>query len=83
VVLDVDGHALIGHVIARALRHGLAEHDASLLQAEVVVQPAHPVLLDEAQFLADFSTLSRPARDPEITLGEGKLVGHDTSLGAS
>ncbi|ALL69057.1 hypothetical protein K788_00023980 [Paraburkholderia caribensis MBA4] len=53
MVFHVDGHAFFLRVIARALGYGPRQQHAFMLQPEVVVQPAGPVLLyDEAQILA-------------------------------
>ena len=47
MVLDVDRHVLFCGIVRRPLRDGPAEKHTVELQAEVVVQPAGPVLLDD------------------------------------
>ncbi|GAO05323.1 hypothetical protein PSR1_04232 [Anaeromyxobacter sp. PSR-1] len=46
VILDLDGHAAVGRVGGRALRHGPAPQRAAQLQPEVPVEPPRRVLLD-------------------------------------
>ena len=47
MVLDVDRHLHLRRVVRRPLRHRPAQQHAVVLEAEVVVQPARPVLLDD------------------------------------
>ena len=52
VVFDLDGEALVPHVIAGALGDGPAFEDAVPAEAEVVVQAGGGVLLDDEGLLA-------------------------------
>ena len=47
VVFDVDGHAFVGRIEAGAFGHGPAFHGAVELEAQVVMQAAGPVFLDD------------------------------------
>ena len=66
VVLDLDGQRLARRVEARALRHGPADEHAVDLEAQVVVQPAGPVALDEEP-VATVGAAGRPGRAAPAT----------------
>jgi hypothetical protein len=61
VVLDVDGEVLLARLERDALRHGPARERAVPLEAEVVVQPARVVALDDEDRLSCRASSSRTA----------------------
>ena len=62
VILDLHGEPLVGHVVRRTLRHGPRREHAVHLEAEVEVQLAGGVLVDDEQPAGDGRHRSRPAR---------------------
>ena len=83
VVFDMHGHALVGRVEARALRHGPTLQRAVKLEPEVVVQAARRMFLHhEGERSGRRSHCARrfgrvPEVAPALVDGECVLRGHD------
>ena len=69
VVLDVDGEVLLAGLERHALRHRPGRERAVALEAEVVVEPARVVALDDEDRLAASPAASRPSAK-----GSGRLL---------
>ena len=70
MVLDMDGHALLGRIVAAPLRNGPGHQDAIEFETAIVMQTGRRVFLDhEGERFAGSGTLSAGFRgDRKIPL---------------
>jgi hypothetical protein len=81
VVFDMDGEPLLPRVEARSLRHRPALQNAVELEAEIIMQSARGMLLDDkgeplAGFFAGLDSARRLRRFPEIPFPSVFFEGH-------